>query len=73
MHPPYHPKPTNAIGLRYYASVVENAEELMERHKVAAQCSFGARSSTKKAHPCTTGSKENHDEATSKVIVTVQS
>ena len=61
------------IGLHYYAGVVENVEELMERHKVATQCSFGTRSSTKKTHPCTTGGKENRDEATSKVIFTVQS
>ena len=61
------------VGLHYYAGVVENAEELMERHKVATQCSFGMRSSTKKAHSCTTGGKENHEEATYKVIVTVQS
>ena len=39
------------VGLHYYAGVVENAEDLIERHKVATQCSFGTRSSTKKAHP----------------------
>ena len=53
------------IGLHYYAGVVKNVEELTERHKVAIQCSFG-RSSTKKAHPCSIGSKENHNKATSK-------
>ena len=62
------------VGLHYFAGVVENAEDLIERHKVATQCSFGTRSSTKKAHPCTAGGKENHDEAaTAKVLVTVQS
>ena len=28
------------VGLHYYAGIVENAEDLIERHKVATQCSF---------------------------------
>ena len=67
-------RPSWTVGLHYFAGVVENVEDLIERHKVAIQCSFGTRSSTKKAHPCTAGGKENHDEAaTSKVLVTVKS
>ena len=31
------------IGLHYYAGVVESAEDLLEKHKVATQCSFGTR------------------------------
>ena len=46
------------VGLHYFAGVVENAEDLIERHKVATQCSFGTRSSTKKAHPCTAVAKK---------------
>ena len=46
------------VGLHYYAGVVESAEELMERNKVATQCSFGKKSSTKKAHPCQLGPRK---------------
>ena len=48
------------VGLHYYAGVVNNAEELLESHKVATQSSFGTRSSTKKTvHPHQ--NKENCD------------
>lgn len=60
------PKPSWAgdlfpVGIHYYAGVVENAEQVMERHKVATQSSFGTRSSTKKAHvhPSSSTDKEN--------------
>ena len=43
------------VGLHYYA---ENARELMERHKVATQCSFGKGSSTKKVHLCQLGPRK---------------
>ena len=35
------------VGLHYYSGVVDDAEELLERHKVATQSSFGTRTSTK--------------------------
>ena len=37
------------VGLHYYAGVVDDAEKLLESHKLATQSSFGTRSSTKKA------------------------
>ena len=51
------------VGLHYYAGVVESAENLLEKHKVATQCSFGTRSSTstKEAQNC---DKENDPEPT---------
>ena len=54
------------IGMHYYTGVVENAEELTERCKLATQCTLGVRTSTMKADPCSTGGKESHDEATCK-------
>ena len=49
------------VGLHYYAGVVDNAEELLESHKVATQSSFGTRISTKKAtsHVPGPANKEN--------------
>ena len=35
------------VGLHYYSGVVDDAEELLERHKVATRSSFGTRTSTK--------------------------
>ena len=51
------------VGLHYYAGVVDNAEELLESHKVATQSSFGTRTSTKKAtsHVPGPANKENCD------------
>ena len=51
------------VGLNYYAGIVENAEDLLESHKVATQSSFGTRSSTKKSDPQNTEhDKENREE-----------
>ena len=52
------------VGLHYYASVVDNAEDLLQSHKVATQSSFGTRISTKKATshlPPGPANKENCD------------
>ena len=45
----------------YSAGVVDNTEELLERHKVATRSSFGTRTSTKKAAGPTPANKENCD------------
>ena len=34
------------IGLNYFGGVVDNAEEILENHKLSTQCSFGTRTST---------------------------
>ena len=63
------------VGLHYYAGIVDNAEELMEEHKVATQSSFGTRTSTKKAtfqrssSPCKENDNPN-EILTSKVRLT---
>ena len=49
------------VGLHYYAGVVDNAEELLESHKVSMQSSFGTRSSAKKVTGHIPGDKENCD------------
>ncbi len=49
------------VGLHYYAGVVESAEELLEKHKVATQSSFGTRSSTRSTGPGNAETKENDD------------
>ena len=36
------PSKSFPVGLHYYAGVVEDAEELIEKHKVATQCFFGS-------------------------------
>ena len=54
------------VGLNYYTGIVENAEDLLECHKVATQSSFGTRSSTKKPdHQNAVHDKENHEEPVS--------
>ena len=63
------------VGLHYYAGIVDNAEELMEEHKVETQSSFGTRGSTKKeGFQCSTSfNKENdnpNETVTSKVRLT---
>ena len=48
------------VGLNYYVGIIENAEDLLEHHKVVTQSSFGTRSSTKKAdHQNTVHDKKN--------------
>ena len=63
------------VGLHYYAGIVDSAEELIEKHKVATQSSFGTRSSTKKGSTqCSTSMKKENDDpkvtATAKVRFT---
>ena len=36
------------FGLNYYTSIVDNAEELVENHKLATRSCFGTRSSSVK-------------------------
>ena len=38
------------VGQHYYAGIADNAEELMDEHKVATQGSFGPRTFTKQEH-----------------------
>ena len=64
------------VGLHYYAGLVDNAQELLEEHKMATQSSFGTRTSTKKAsiQRSTSPCKENDDPneiGTSKVRLTL--
>ena len=44
------PKPTwasdlSTVGIHYYAGIVENAEEVLEKHKLPTHSTFGTRSS----------------------------
>ena len=36
------------VALHYYAGLVDNVDDSLEKHKVFTQASFGTRSSTKK-------------------------
>ena len=44
----------SSVGINYYGGVVDNAEEIIEKHKVSTQCSFGTRSSTSNQTSSTT-------------------
>ena len=37
------------VGLNYFGGVVDNAEVILEKHKLSTQCSFGTRTSISSA------------------------
>lgn len=52
------------VGLHYYGGVVNDGEEILEKHKIATQSCFGTRTSTKKSTGAT--GKENVEPSNSK-------
>lgn len=62
------------FGLNYYSGIVENAEELLESHKVATQSSFGTRSSVQMRDTpglVSTGDPDLTKEKISKVYIAI--
>ena len=55
------------VALHYYAGVVDNVDDLLEKHKVATQTSFGTRSSTKKQ----VAIREDKENCNSKVRMSI--
>ena len=35
-----------SVGKHYFAGVVDDAEEVLEKHKLSTQCTFGTRTSS---------------------------
>ena len=54
------------VGLHYYGGIVEDAEQVLEKHKIATQTCFGTRSSVKKV--VVRSDKENQDPSPSQKV-----
>ena len=48
----------NPVGLHYFGGVVEDAEEVLEQHRLATRSCFGTRTSTQKKR--TLGTNRQH-------------
>ena len=54
------------VGLHYYGGIVEDADQVLERHKIATQACFGTQSSVKKT--IVRSDKENEDPTSSQKV-----
>lgn len=58
------------IGLHYYGGIVEDADQVLEKHKIATQACFGTRSSVKKT--VVRSDKENEDPTCSQKVIMIE-
>lgn len=54
------------VGLHYYGGIVEDADQVLEKHKIATQACFGTRSSVKKT--VVRSDRENEDPTCSQKV-----
>ena len=54
------------VGLHYYGGVVDDDEQILEKHKIATQSCFGTRTSSKKSASHKATGKENVEPSNSK-------